>query len=324
MSLPIAGEAFIMRARCSRVARCCLPATTPRFSARNYEVQSMRAVNRSFIIRYLHHCSKYIDDKHVENIVKLRTKRWVEKWVIAFGLCPWAAAVMVENKVRYVVLGQKVENIVDRLTVKRKVLTEARALRDAAVIRPVGFKDEPPASDATVDGISPHIIEDNKNCIYSIKQAHQSNYDSDMSSRIINNSIHSGNCEDRHADTTLVILPGLGNNFDLFLSLCDAVEAALHKEGLDNFVQVATFHPQYQFGDSSSRSNLMTTTSTTSNCGVVAIDQNNGNKGSSCVEDVSDFTNRSPYPILHLLRVSPVVLLVCVGSRSSCRTSRVS
>jgi hypothetical protein len=51
----------------------------------------------------------------------------------------------------------------------------------------------------------------------------------------------------------------------------DVADAALEELGLDGFLQVASFHPQYQFADT---------------------DEN----------DIGNYTNRSPYPTLHLLR----------------------
>jgi hypothetical protein len=51
----------------------------------------------------------------------------------------------------------------------------------------------------------------------------------------------------------------------------DVADAALEELGLDGFLQVASFHPQYQFADT---------------------DKN----------DIGNYTNRSPYPTLHLLR----------------------
>jgi hypothetical protein len=51
----------------------------------------------------------------------------------------------------------------------------------------------------------------------------------------------------------------------------DVADAALEDLGLDGFLQVASFHPQYQFDGTD-------------------------------VNDISNYTNRSPYPTLHLLR----------------------
>jgi len=76
-------------------------------------------------------------------------------------------------------------------------------------------------------------------------------------------------------DTTLMIAPkALPNflDFNDFLAECDAVLMDL---ALDGVLQVADFHPHYQFGGSD-------------------------------VDDIENFTNRTPYPTLHLLREASI------------------
>jgi uncharacterized protein len=80
-------------------------------------------------------------------------------------------------------------------------------------------------------------------------------------------------------DTTLLIHPEVLTDFldyNDFLDICDSVIEELE---LDGIVQVASFHPQYQFADTE-------------------------------VDDVANFTNRSPYPTLHLLREDSVTRAV--------------
>jgi hypothetical protein len=76
-------------------------------------------------------------------------------------------------------------------------------------------------------------------------------------------------------ETVLLIHPWVLNDFveyNEFLEVCDAAVADLQLEGE---LQVASFHPQYQFADTQP-------------------------------EDIGNYTNRSPYPMLHLLRESSV------------------
>jgi hypothetical protein len=76
-------------------------------------------------------------------------------------------------------------------------------------------------------------------------------------------------------DTTLLIAPNVLPDFldfNDFLADCDDVLMDL---GLDGMLQVADFHPQYQFGGTD-------------------------------VDDVENFTNRTPYPTLHLLREASI------------------
>lgn len=72
-------------------------------------------------------------------------------------------------------------------------------------------------------------------------------------------------------DTTLFIVPNALDDFEDFLSFVDVSEGFLTELGYDGVFQIATFHPKYQFAG----------TKTT---------------------DAENFTNRAPYPILHILR----------------------
>jgi hypothetical protein len=82
---------------------------------------------------------------------------------------------------------------------------------------------------------------------------------------------HLAHADPEAVDTTLLIAPNLWPeflDFNEFLFDCDAVLQSLDLEGV---LQIADFHPRYQFA------------------GVDA-------------DDISNFTNRAPYPTLHLLR----------------------
>lgn len=77
--------------------------------------------------------------------------------------------------------------------------------------------------------------------------------------------------DDAAIETTLLIHPAVLRDFhdyNAFLDHADALLVALDREGV---YQVASFHPHYQFSDTDA-------------------------------EDAENFTNRSPYPMLHLLR----------------------
>jgi uncharacterized protein len=80
-------------------------------------------------------------------------------------------------------------------------------------------------------------------------------------------------------DTTLLIHPNVLTDFldyNDFLDVCDAVVEELE---LDGVLQVASFHPEYQFADTE-------------------------------MDDIGNFTNRSPFPTLHLLREESVTRAV--------------
>ncbi|GAB3399868.1 DUF1415 domain-containing protein [Massilia agilis] len=80
-------------------------------------------------------------------------------------------------------------------------------------------------------------------------------------------------------DTTLLIHPGVLTEFLDFNDFLDVADAALEDMELEGELQVASFHPEFQFADT---------------------DQN----------DISNYTNRAPYPILHLLREDSIARAV--------------
>ncbi len=80
-------------------------------------------------------------------------------------------------------------------------------------------------------------------------------------------------------DTTLLVHPSLFPDFLVFNDFLDVVDDVLAEHDLDGVIQVASFHPAYQFE------------------GVAA-------------EDISNATNRAPYPTLHLLREDSVARAV--------------
>jgi hypothetical protein len=76
-------------------------------------------------------------------------------------------------------------------------------------------------------------------------------------------------------ETTLVIHPHVLNDFLDYNEFLDIADAKVEELGLEGRIQVASFHPDYQFADSQP-------------------------------DDIENYTNRSPYPTLHLLREESV------------------
>lgn len=72
-------------------------------------------------------------------------------------------------------------------------------------------------------------------------------------------------------DTTLLIHPHALKRFDDFTDFLDLVDVVIRLQGFSGILQVAHFHPDYCFVDAEA-------------------------------DDLSNLTNRSPYPTLHLLR----------------------
>ena len=131
------------------------------------------------------------------------TQAWVEKAVIGLNLCPFAKAVQVQGKVRYVVsAATTVEDLLYQLAAELNHL-----------------HDTPP----------------------------------------------------EQTDTTLLIHPQVLTDFLDYNDFLEAADALVADIGLEGELQVASFHPQYQFEGTEP-------------------------------DDITNFTNRSPYPTLHLLR----------------------
>lgn len=80
---------------------------------------------------------------------------------------------------------------------------------------------------------------------------------------------------DESIATTMIIFPDAFPVFLDYLDLVDAVEKMLRQKGYQGIYQVASFHPLYQFAD-------------------------------TALEDAANYTNRSVYPMLHILREAQI------------------
>ena len=80
-------------------------------------------------------------------------------------------------------------------------------------------------------------------------------------------------------DTTLLIHPFVFADFLEYNDFLDVADAAIAELGFEGELQIASFHPHYQFADTDA-------------------------------DDITNYTNRSPYPTLHLLREASVTRAV--------------
>lgn len=80
-------------------------------------------------------------------------------------------------------------------------------------------------------------------------------------------------------ETTLLIHPGVLTDFYEYNDFLHAADAVLASQGLEGEYQIASFHPDYQFADAEP-------------------------------DEIENYTNRSPYPMLHLLRESSITRAV--------------
>jgi len=76
-------------------------------------------------------------------------------------------------------------------------------------------------------------------------------------------------------DTTMLMHPAVLTDFEDFNDFLELADAAVEELGLEGVLQVASFHPRFQFAD-------------------------------TAPDDVTNATNRAPYPTLHLLREESV------------------
>jgi hypothetical protein len=76
---------------------------------------------------------------------------------------------------------------------------------------------------------------------------------------------------DLAVETTMLIHPDVLNNFSDYNQFLDLADGLLAQMELDGVFQIASFHPDYQFADTE-------------------------------VDDPENYTNRTPYPVLHILR----------------------
>lgn len=76
-------------------------------------------------------------------------------------------------------------------------------------------------------------------------------------------------------DTTLLVHPRVLQDFYDYNNFLDVADQVLEDAELDGVIQIASFHPQYQFAD-------------------------------ALPDDIDNYTNRSPFPVLHLLRESSI------------------
>ncbi|WP_198552350.1 DUF1415 domain-containing protein [Macromonas nakdongensis] len=83
-------------------------------------------------------------------------------------------------------------------------------------------------------------------------------------------------------DTTLLVHPSLFPDFLAFNDLLDVVDEVVEEHGLEGVIQVAPFHPDFQFEGTEP-------------------------------DDITNATNRAPYPTLHLLREDSIDRAVASG-----------
>jgi len=77
--------------------------------------------------------------------------------------------------------------------------------------------------------------------------------------------------ETEEPETVLLVIPTGLEDFEIYLDFLGNAEEAMHAAGYEGIYQLASFHPLYCFHD-------------------------------TAYDDASNFTNRSPFPMIHILR----------------------
>ena len=90
---------------------------------------------------------------------------------------------------------------------------------------------------------------------------------------------HLRDCVPDEVDTTLLIHPFVLRDFADYNNFLNIADAAIAQLGLNGEIQIASFHPDYQFAG-------------------------------TAANDIDNFSNRSPLPMLHLLREASVAKAV--------------
>lgn len=137
----------------------------------------------------------------------------------------------------------------------KTVIDETRAWVDKAVI---GLNLCPFAKAAQIKGQVRYAVSDATD-------------DEEVLSDLEEELMRLSDADPQDIDTTLLILPDAMDDFLDFNDFEELSERLLKRMRLVGTLQVATFHPKFQFADTQA-------------------------------DDIENFTNRSPYPILHLIR----------------------
>ncbi len=85
--------------------------------------------------------------------------------------------------------------------------------------------------------------------------------------------------KDDSIETTLLIHPGVLQNFYDYNEFLDVADGLLIEMDLEGIYQIASFHPDYQFAETD-------------------------------YDDAENFSNRSPYPLLHIIREATLELAI--------------
>jgi len=91
------------------------------------------------------------------------------------------------------------------------------------------------------------------------------------------------NTSPHEKETTLFVIPRLLSDFEEYLDVLSLAEQIMAQQGWEGIFQLASFHPDYQFENTDPA-------------------------------DIENYTNRSPFPIFHILREDSISAAVDSGN----------
>ena len=140
-------------------------------------------------------------------------------------------------------------------------------------------KDNDQVIDATIQWLENFVIKHNF-CPFAVKPfknnriryiSYPVNTEQDLADKLIDEILLLKDADPQEIETTLVIAPCILGDFLDYNQFLNVVDSLIAELGVEGIIQVASFHPEYQFADLGK-------------------------------DDVRNYTNRSPYPMFHLIR----------------------
>lgn len=101
----------------------------------------------------------------------------------------------------------------------------------------------------------------------------------DLEAEIERLNIYNTKNNSGYIETTVLIIPNSLSDFFDYNQFLDRAENLIKQQNLTGIYQIASFHPNYQFGG-------------------------------TLPEDAENLTNRSPYPILHIIREESIEMVL--------------
>lgn len=217
------------------------------------------------------------------DLIETATKMWVSDFVLYHRLCPWAASVWNSGETKVTVFSRKPEEE-DEDTYIADVVEEA--CREAMALMTDDEVYAASLSAVDADEMAAVIASEQEDLLEESVEADRGADEEKGTVGSVEGSLHLAPTEEFTSPvrgvnnaavqftTTLIAVPEF-RDFDTFLNVVDIVDEAMAAARLTDHIQIASFHPKFTFSGNS-------------------------------LGSVDNYTNRSPFPLIHLLRVKNV------------------